>query len=437
MQDASNNETSEIIAEVCSSTASLTVSPSIVGGECCSDSHTVVSLSVSSQSSAGVSDQFDDAPEESSFTDASGPPPLSINPLDALALACATENELQTKSNRIVIPGVEDVRTTSFHISQNDVLCGRGGLTNHHPGNVFFRRLVRIKQEAYLKASKREKAGVAKEIVALIRNLQPSGRFLKKEPLHPGVWIEIGDRKAREKTSQALREGAPELREELNSDKPNEECGDLSDLPLKEDPLNPGVWIGIGDRKAHGETSQALLEGASEPSEKLNSEKPHERCLDLSVHPPKDEHSNPVFLPFWSLQSSTAIMATVPMEKPKTLGSNRIRVVSSDSNVGAFCLSQNISPDESLQAHVVFDDVTPDNTATLPQEHCLPYWPMPRCDGFPSKHQIFCQITMKGKRKAEDQTSISVPHSSSLNEKVARGPRLKLLKKRREGLGDS
>lgn len=103
-------------------------------------------------------------------------------------------------------------------ISRNDVLCGRGGLTNHHPGNIFFRQLVRQRQEMYLRASKRDKASVAKSIVETIRNLNPPGRFLKKKAdnsSEEGVWCEIGNRKAREKTSQALRERAPELREGL------------------------------------------------------------------------------------------------------------------------------------------------------------------------------------------------------------------------------
>lgn len=50
------------------------------------------------------------------------------------------------------------------------------------PGNIFFRRLVRAKQEEYLKANKREKTAVAKHIVKLIRMLTPPGRFLRKDP---------------------------------------------------------------------------------------------------------------------------------------------------------------------------------------------------------------------------------------------------------------
>jgi len=111
-----------------------------------------------------------------------------------------------------------DIRSNSTSpISINDVLCGRGGMTNHHAGNIFFRKLVRHHQESYLLATKKDKAGVAKGIVEAIRGLKPPGRFLKKtRDIGPnGVWVEIGDRKAREKTSQALRERAPELREEL------------------------------------------------------------------------------------------------------------------------------------------------------------------------------------------------------------------------------
>ena len=34
-----------------------------------------------------------------------------------------------------------------------------------------------------------------------------------------GLWNDVGDRKAREKTSQALREKAPQIREELEKDR--------------------------------------------------------------------------------------------------------------------------------------------------------------------------------------------------------------------------
>lgn len=130
-------------------------------------------------------------------------PEAVTSPLEALALACVAEKATSEEA--------QEQQSTEF--TSNDVLCGRGGLTNNAPGNIFFRKLVRMKQQVYLLASKREKAGVAREIVETIRSLSPPGRFLKKDS--NGVYVDIGDRKAREKTSQALREGAPNIRQGL------------------------------------------------------------------------------------------------------------------------------------------------------------------------------------------------------------------------------
>jgi len=164
------------------------------------------------------------AREQLQVTSSNVPPPLPnsqdvTKPYSNLSnewVVPSTPTPTPTALNDNVLPANSDLSVTS-PISINDVLCGRGGLTNHHPGNIFFRKLVRHYQESYLLATKRDKAGVAKGIVDTIRSLQPPGRFLKKarDVSANGVWVEIGDRKAREKTSQALRERAPELREEL------------------------------------------------------------------------------------------------------------------------------------------------------------------------------------------------------------------------------
>ena len=98
----------------------------------------------------------------------------------------------------------------------NDVLCGRGGGINSHPGNKNFRNWVRERKEAYnLATSKVAKAGVAREIVQIVRCLSPAGRFLMREggnTSSSSYWVEIDDNKAMAKTSQALREGAPAIR---------------------------------------------------------------------------------------------------------------------------------------------------------------------------------------------------------------------------------
>ena len=86
--------------------------------------------------------------------------------------------------------------------SSDDVLCGRGGGTNVHPGNRRFRDLVNASRRAYLKARKNDKPAISRSIVSAIREM--NGRFLKKDE-KSGLWHEIGDDGAREKTSQALR----------------------------------------------------------------------------------------------------------------------------------------------------------------------------------------------------------------------------------------
>jgi hypothetical protein len=98
----------------------------------------------------------------------------------------------------------------------NDVLCGRGGSINSHGGNENFRKLVEKRKRVYLTARfKREKRLIASSIVTEIRNMNPSGRFLAKTAGKDGPWYDIGDEKARDKTSQALRENAPTIRAEI------------------------------------------------------------------------------------------------------------------------------------------------------------------------------------------------------------------------------
>jgi len=97
-----------------------------------------------------------------------------------------------------------------IYYNDNDVLSGRGGRTNGHPGNISFREIVKEKKEEYIKARKRHKPLIAREIVDNIRQKQPPGRFLKKDKI-TSFWKDIGNKKAVEKTSQALREGASKV----------------------------------------------------------------------------------------------------------------------------------------------------------------------------------------------------------------------------------
>lgn len=88
----------------------------------------------------------------------------------------------------------------------HDVLCGRGGLTNQHPGNEWFRRLVRSNRALYRSCPKHTKLLVAKAIVQAVQQQEPSGRFLEVADKDAGTWRQINYKRAVDKTSQALRE---------------------------------------------------------------------------------------------------------------------------------------------------------------------------------------------------------------------------------------
>lgn len=97
--------------------------------------------------------------------------------------------------------------------SKNDVLYGRGGGTNHHEGNKRYRRMVERRKVDYVNCKRIDKPLVALDIIREWRAQKPPGRFLKLDE-SSGLWHDVGDRKAREKTSQALREKAPQLRKQ-------------------------------------------------------------------------------------------------------------------------------------------------------------------------------------------------------------------------------
>lgn len=103
---------------------------------------------------------------------------------------------------------------------KNDVLCGRGGGSNNHSGNESFRELVNRVKCDYLGCPKRQKPVLAMRIVQAVRAQSPPGRFLQHDKSTES-WSDIGDKKAREKSSQALREGAPLIRDMVQKPSPS------------------------------------------------------------------------------------------------------------------------------------------------------------------------------------------------------------------------
>lgn len=128
------------------------------------------------------------------------------------------------------------------YFNDNDVLSGRGGGTNVHPGNRQFRDLINLHRRAYLKARKNDKPAISRAIVRSIR--ENNGRFLKRDE-KSGLWFEIGDDAAREKTSQALRQRAPEMRKilfETEREQARQEAEEH--LRQQQQLLNAGLGVG-------------------------------------------------------------------------------------------------------------------------------------------------------------------------------------------------
>lgn len=96
----------------------------------------------------------------------------------------------------------------------HDVLAGRGNNVNNHPGNQYFRTLVRYLKNEYVIASKSDKPVFAKLMFQQIRSLKPPGRFLKNS--EDGLWEEIDEKKAMDKTRQALREDSDRIKREID-----------------------------------------------------------------------------------------------------------------------------------------------------------------------------------------------------------------------------
>lgn len=136
------------------------------------------------------------------------PHPLEGTDEDSKKLAGKDTKSLQKPSKRKprkIIPENKDYVDvyTDF-----DVLFGRGGRSNHHPGNKIYRDMVTDLQPHYRNCDKNEKTKVAQRIVDCINN-EHNGRFLELEK-GTNRWYIVPNIVARRKVGQALRENNTE-----------------------------------------------------------------------------------------------------------------------------------------------------------------------------------------------------------------------------------
>lgn len=114
----------------------------------------------------------------------------------------------------------------------NDVLYGRGGGTNHHDGNKRYRKMVEQRKVDYVNSKRLDKPLVALDIIAQWRKQKPPGRFLKFDD-KTELWNDVGDKKAREKTSQALREKAPQLRKQQEEQRKEKQMKEVKHVSME------------------------------------------------------------------------------------------------------------------------------------------------------------------------------------------------------------
>ena len=156
-----------------------------------------------------------------------------------------------------------------------DVMCGRGGGTNHHTGNRTYREHVNKQKLLYSICTKNEKQAIIRQIVSDIR--RSSGRFLQYDD-GEGKWYDVGDKKARTKTSQALREGQPKLKRQKHSSS-SDQCAPSARDNLRKPPSPP-----IISHHTHSPLSDRRAESADDDSREPSS--PLINSQNVTLQPP-------------------------------------------------------------------------------------------------------------------------------------------------------
>ena len=104
---------------------------------------------------------------------------------------------------------------TKIKPDENDVLCGLRKEVYNHPGNQYYRDLIRNDKEKYAAAScVHFKKEIAKLIINKVHTLNPPGRFLKYNK-NDNMWYDIGAYNTLKKVQQALREGQHKLKRKM------------------------------------------------------------------------------------------------------------------------------------------------------------------------------------------------------------------------------
>lgn len=160
-----------------------------------------------------------------------------------------------------------------FEPGPHDVICTRGKEAYNHPGNVHFRTLIYTHWEDYNTCiTKIDKSLAVIRIVDEIRQLSPQGGFVKfcKQKR---CYVEVGDKKAREKVGHALRE--------LTGSRSSTPSDDTS-VASKSDAKMAAEESGSSSSSSHGKTSKSVAETVKMTPAKKTVKKKSESCNSSS-----------------------------------------------------------------------------------------------------------------------------------------------------------
>jgi hypothetical protein len=163
----------------------------------------------------------------------------------------------------------EPIIENPYGVHAHDVLCGRGAYVNGHVGNARLRELALERKHAFDHGNYTDKRHLAMDIVQIIHQLDPPGRFLKRvravkinpeeeeqqqivteegknqedttagsAPLNliDGIWEELTDEKAIHKACQVMRDiDRPDRkhREERKEERKRRKLAKANGLPVE------------------------------------------------------------------------------------------------------------------------------------------------------------------------------------------------------------
>ena len=140
--------------------------------------------------------------------------------------------------------------------------------------------MIDSNKETYRISTKEEKTAISRSIVATIRNQQ--GRFLAERNK---LWYDIGDAKATEKTSQALREKQPELRQRMIDDDymeiDDDDLLDNVDLELamsEQGNKNDDIMMNYSEKTCQITNSKPSNSQQSDNNDSYNYSHPHQHA---------------------------------------------------------------------------------------------------------------------------------------------------------------